>query len=200
MFGTNPSPPSRFEAGIFDVVTNRVTQVVTNNVSITNFVAQVVTVTNEVGVIRTNVVLSTEVIPQYVTVTNIHEQYTFTPKQVVSDTAQTAGNIGNLIVPGSGGLIAGIIAGLAAAWARLRSAKQTGAVLAQNIETLRVFLKTLPNGAKYDSVLTQFMQANQAESGVLNQVLTILQNNVSNSDAQNAVREIQNALAELNKP
>lgn len=199
-FGPNPSPPTKFEQTIYDVKTNVVQQVVIR----TNFVTQIVPVavfqTNSVGVLLTNYVTVSQVVPQYVTITNTTETYLLTPKaSTVADT-QVAGSVSNLMVPGSGGLVAGILAGLFTMWGKLRSSKQTGSALAQNIETMREFLKTLPNGSKYDLVLTTFMQAHQAEAGVLNQVLDILNNTVSNAQAQGSVKEIQNALADLSKP
>ena len=83
-------------------------------------------------------------------------------------------------------------------WARSSKNYSTAANTAQVVETLREFIKQLPNGTKYDSTLTQFMTQHQAEAGVVNQVLTILQNEVSNPDAKQAAVELVttiNALA-----
>lgn len=196
LFGANPAHPSKFEEGLFNVTTNVVQRVVTVTNSFTTY--SVILQTNIVGLVvtQTNVV----VVPEVVQITNYSEAYTLTPKPVVQDTANAAGTISNLVLPGSGGLVAGIIAGLATMWAKLRSSKQTGTTLAQNIETMREFIKTLPNGSQNDAAITQFLQKYQAESGVLNQVLSILKNEVSNKNALASVTEIQNALNSITQP
>jgi hypothetical protein len=190
LFGANPKAPTKFEQAIFDVVTNVVQRVVT----VTNTETRVAVVlhTNEVGVTvtQTNIVL----VPMIVQETNYSEAYTLTPKPQVRETAQAAGSVSNLILPGSGGLVAGILAGIATMWAKLRSSKNTSNALAQNIETMLEFIKTLPNGVAQNEAIKQFLQKYQADAGVLTKVLSILQKDVSNPEAQAGVIEIQTSL------
>lgn len=199
LFGANPAPPSKFEQAIFDIQTNRTQVIKTETNYVTVQVPTPVFHTNEVGVTVTNVAIVTQIIPTYLQVTNTHEVYTLTPKAATTDTVAVAGSIGNAVAPGIGGLIAGIAGGILTMWGKLRSSKQVGTTLAQNIQTMREFLKTIPNGAQYDNVLTQFMQQHQAEQGVLQQVLQILPK-LNYSGAQVAAQEIQAALTELNTP
>lgn len=174
--GRNPSPPTKLEQGIFNVQTNYVTEVSTN------VAPQVVAgVTNWV----TNVV--SQVMPQYT--------YTLGPGgQAIKDTGSA---IGNLF--GVGGLVSTGLAGLLGIWAKLRSSKNydTAANTAQIVETLRQFIKGLPNGAAYDTALTQFMMQHQSEAGVLAQVTQILAAEVSNPDAKVAAAEIVATLRSL---
>jgi hypothetical protein len=195
LIGANPKPPTKFEEGVFDIKTNVVTEVrtVTNHVQVPVEVFH----TNEVGVNVTNTI--PQVVPQYITVTNHTEQYLYTPKQIVTDTATTAGTIGNIVAPGIGGIVTGILGGVIAMWGKLRSTKQVGTTLAQNIQTIREFLKTIPNGDKYDTLITQFMQKHQAEQGVLQQVVGIL-GEIDRSDAKVAAQELQASLTALNHP
>lgn len=197
VIGKSPSAPGSVERRVFDVETNFVPRVVlqTNAVSVTNVVTEFRT--NEVGVIvtRTNELI----VPRYnlITVTQAVETYTLTPNAASIATAQSVGGVVNAFAPGIGTALGGALIGLLAAWGKLRSTKRVGTVLAQNIETVREFLKTLPNGAQYDSVITQVMQKHQVEAGVVNDVIAILERSVSNETAQGSVVEIRNALEAL---
>lgn len=174
--GRNPSPPTKLEQGIFTVTTNYVTEMQTN-------VATQVTagVTNWV----TNVV--SQIIPQY-------SYAKGSGGQAAQDTVTA---IGNLF--GVGGVAGTAVSGLLALWGYLRSSKNytTAANTAQVVETLRQFIKALPNGQAYDAALTQFMTQHQSEAGVIANVIQILGKEVSNPDAQVAAREVINSLRQL---
>lgn len=160
------SPPTAFERKFFDIQTNYVPIFVltTNTIQLTNTFIQFQT--NQIGqiVLHTNELI----IPVHslVTVTQIHEQYDLTVKDSTKTGASVAGAGANLVIPGSGGAVAGILIGLAGAWAKLRSSKKTNVALAQNVETALEFIETVPGGSKYTSAIKQFMQKDQAEQGV----------------------------------
>jgi hypothetical protein len=167
--GKNPRPPTTLESGIFNVTTNYAP-------SVTQYV------TNGVPVYVTNI------IPQY--------QYSATG-QGSQDIKGVAGTIGALF--GAGGIATTGVSTLLALWGYLRSSKnyQTAANTAQLVETMRVFIKGLPNGEAYDAALTQFMTQHQSEAGVLAQVTQILAREVSNPDAQVAADSVIATLRQL---
>lgn len=190
----NPKPLTSLERKFFNEETNYVPviHVVTNVVPLytTNFVT--VTQTNQIGqvVTHTNEVLNTVWQTNVATTYTTNEQYRVTPNGTATAITQVGGTVGNLF--GAGGLVTTALAGLFGVWASIRSSRRydTGAVLAQNVQQMRAFVQALPNGAAYDRALTNFMQAHQADAGVLNQVLTLIQNEVSNSDAQFAAQSV----------
>src|SRR5437899_134488 len=165
--GKNPKPPTALESGIFTVTTNYVTQYVTN---------------------ATGTTWITNIVPQY--------QYAATG-QGAQDAKAVAGTIGALF--GVGGLTTTAMSTLLALWGYLRSTKNyaTAANTAQLVETLRQFIKALPNGMAYDAALTQFMTQHQNEAGVLAQVTQILANDVSNPDAKIAAESVIARLRQL---
>jgi hypothetical protein len=205
LFSGCQTPPTNFEKRFMNVETNYVPQVhwqtntvpvyTTNLVTVlqTNIVAggppQVVTLTNEQRIVtfQTNVAL--------VTVTN--EQYRLTPNDTAKQIETIGGTVGNLF--GVGGVVSTALAGIFGAWASFRSSRryQTAATIAQNVQDIRSFIQKLPNGAAYDAALTKWIAAHQAEAGVTDQVLQLLQNEVSNQDAQYAAEQIRNTIAAL---
>jgi hypothetical protein len=193
------SPPSGVEGQFFEVQTNWVEKVTyhTNTVLVTNAVP--VNVTNEVGQV---VVVTNEVIlPKYelMTVTNFLETYQFTTSTNATASVSELGGIINTYAPGVGTLGGGIVIGLLALWGRLRSYKKTGTVLAQNIESIREFVKTLPDGDKYDQAIVEFIQDNQREAGTLDAVVRLLERYVSHPQAVASVAEIKALLESLKK-
>ena len=207
--GANPTPPTAFEKDLYNVQTNQVPLVAwhTNEVTLTNTVT--VTKTNEAGapITVTNTVVVTKEVP--VLVTNTVPAYTLTPNDTVKSIAQAAGSIGNAVLPGAGDAIALGLLALVGFWGHLRSYKAsktvatqtaTSAALAQEIETVREFIKTLPSGTKYDQVITGFLQDNQVSVGVAQQVLDLLRTEVSNPEAKVAAGELQNIIAAITKP
>lgn len=128
-------------------------------------------------------------------VTNFKPVYTYSPGPVVKDVQTGLG-----LIPGYGGLAGTAVGVIAALWGWVRSSKnyKTGANLAQSIETIREFVKQLPNGATYDSALTTWLQQHQADTGTVSDVLNLLSNDVSNPDAQIAAQQIREAIMALN--
>ena len=195
LFGSNPSPPSKTESALFNVQTNYVPVVVaqTNIIPVTVYRTNEVqqTVTNVQGVLetRTNVLVVPVTVYQtnVVASTNQQAQYNYSPGSGI-----TGVEGGLSAIPVYGTLASTALAGLAAIWGWLRSSKNrsTAANTMQVVETLRQFIKTLPNGTTYDNALMQWAQAHQAEAGVLNNVLNILQSEVSNPNAQFAAQSV----------
>lgn len=194
-FGTNPTPPTKLESSLFNVTTNYVPVVVmrTNVVPVTVYETNQVqmTVTNVQGVleVRTNVLVVpvTTYLTNTAPATNLQAQYNY------GTGAGLAGAEGVIsAVPVYGSLASTALAGLAAIWGWLRSSKnrQTAANTAQVVETMRQFIKALPNGTTYDNALMQWAQAHQAEGGVLTNMLSIIESEVSNPNAQFAAQSV----------
>lgn len=199
------SPPTNFEKRFLNVETNYVPQIkwqtntvpiyTTNTVTVlqTNNVPggppQVVTLTNEQRIVTwfTNVAV--------VTVTN--EYYKATPNDAAKAVENIGGTVGGLF--GVGGLVSTAIAGIFGAWASFRSSRryQTAATIAQNVQDIRAFIQKLPNGAAYDAALTKWIADHQAQAGVTDQVLALLEKEVNNQDAQFAADQIRNMIAAL---
>lgn len=123
--------------------------------------------------------------------------FVHTPNAETLGMIETAGAVTNVFAPGIGTLLAGMSAGVLAAWARMRSAKNAAPVLAQNIETMREFVKTLPDGQRYDRVLTEWMARHQANAGSTQAVMKLLREDVSNKEALGTVAELEESLAAL---
>lgn len=198
LFGSNPTPPTPTEARLFDITTNTTPQVVTQTNIVTS--VKVVTVTNEVGipVMTTNVFNTTNV----VTTTNQVPDYQYTPKPAIESTISAAGTASGPFTAGWGTIAAGALSLLYGAWAHLRSTKSTAtsSVLAQEIEAIRTFILTLPQGTKIDSAVTQFMQQHQVEAGVASQVLNLIKGFSSDSTVVGVAAQLQDAINALTAP
>lgn len=198
LVGTDPKAPSAFEQNLFTTVTNYVD--VVRSHTVTNFVEVPVYKTNEVG----QIVTATNIVPQYeiVTVTNTIPQYSNTTKPEVKESIAGAGGFINTFFPGAGSIISTGLVALLGAWAQLRSSKRksTAIALAQEIETVRQFIKTLPNGTNYDVAITKFLQDHQIEAGVIDQVLAVLGSHVNSDEAKGAVNFIDDAVKAASTP
>ncbi len=198
LLGDKPSPPSQAEAKAFDITTNFVPQIVTKT--------NVVTTTNIVNVpspfpfpvYSTNTVTSLNV----VTVTNQVEEYQYKPKPAVVETTTQLGTAVAPFTAGWGSIISGALVGLYGLWAHLRSTKKgdTALALTQEIEAVRDFILTLPQGSKIDSAVTQFMQQHQTESGVAQEVLNLIKGNTSDPTVVGVAAQLQAAINELTSP
>lgn len=208
LLGRNPSAPTKVESALYDTVTNYVT--------VTNQVQQAVPVwrTNEVQVTVTNQVAGQAPV---VVVTNVLERvvdhyltntvmvptnvpaYTETVGAGTKASVQAAGSALNMFVPGAGGIASSAVLALLGFWGYLRSSKlgDTSSALAQEIQTMRRFIQTLPNGQAYDSALVSFLQAHQAEAGVAQEVMSILESKLQNADAQVAAQEVMRTIQQL---
>jgi hypothetical protein len=195
--GRNPSPPTKLEQSLFDVKTNYVPVVVPVTEYRTNLQIVTATVTNLQGVTQTVTNFLTNVVTTVLLQTNQQPAYAYAQGAGAQNVKDVAGTIGGLF--GVGGLASTALGALLSVWGWARSSKnyQTASNTAQVVETLRQFIKQLPNGAAYDQALTTFMVQHQAEAGVLAQVVDILNKEVSNPDAQQASREIITALRAL---
>lgn len=184
-FGANPPAPTKFEEGLFNVQTN--------------FVPQVVYQTNVVD--KTNIVVTM--------VTNQVPAFTMTPGAGAQTVAQTAGSIGNAVLPGIGDAVSMGVLALVGLWGHLRSYKggktlatqqATSAALVQEVQTIRNFIKTIPSGAKYDTAITAWLQKHQVETGSATQVLQLIRDDVSDPHAQIAANEILSAVKAATTP
>lgn len=199
LIGNDPSPPGKMEQALFNVVTNYQTNtvfqtniaanVVTSEVFHTNEIGQVVTTTNTVTNYQTNTAWVTNVVPSYV----------MTPNDTAKTIAQTGGGLANVAAPGMGSMVSSGLLALLAIWGHLRSAKNKDVAvnLAQEVEAVREFIKTLPSGNNYDSAITQFLQTHQVEAGVIQQVLSIVDRSVSNPEAKAAAAEMSGVVQAL---
>lgn len=168
----NGAAPTKAEQQLFTVTTNYVTEVT--------------------PVTTTNVVTGQ---PQVVQVTNLVPQYNYTPGHVLKDVEG-----GVSVIPVYGSLASGALGILAGIWGWLRSSKSgtTATTLAQEIEAIRQFIQALPNGNTYDNALVQFLTQHQAETGTIQGILSMLENDVSNPDAKIAAQQIIAAINALN--
>lgn len=200
---THGSPPTKAEQAVFDVTTNYTPEIQVK----TNIIPVLVYRTNEIPVVhtigvnqyQTNIQLVTVPVTNYVQrtelVTNQVANYTYTPNATLTG---AQGIIS--AVPVYGGLAGTAFGLIASVWGWARSAKKgaTGASLAQGIETMREFVKQLPNGAAYDNALTTWLQQHQNETGTAQEVLALLKKSVNNEDAQVAADQVMKAIAALN--
>lgn len=176
--GENPKPPTSLEQSIFDVSPS------------TNFVQEISVVksTNDDGAVI--ITSTTNTVPKIGSKLKTSE--------VTSSTVTTISGVVNAFAPGVGTLLGAGLAGALAAWAKMRSQKNAAPVLAQNIETILEFIKTLPDGQKVHDIITQFLYDHQRETGAVNVIAGLINQYVSNPDAKSAAAEIQAAIAELN--
>jgi hypothetical protein len=197
------TPPTQFEQVIFTTKTNIVPKVTTveREVWETNEVVQVVARTNEVDqvILVTNTVQVPVPRIVKVTETNMVEVYEHAVRDEAKQDAQTIGGIVNTFAPGAGTAVTGILIGILGAWARMRSYKAAGTAMAQQIETIREFLLTLPDGGKYDEALVSFMKKYQRETGTVKTVVDLLDKYIDVPQAEVAAKEIKAAIDALNK-
>jgi len=198
MFGSNPTPPTPTEARLFDIATNITPQVVTQTNIVTS--VKVVTLTNEVGipVMTTNVFNTTNV----VTMTNQVAAYQYAPKPALESTVSAAGAASGPFTAGWGTIAASTLLFLYGVWGRLRSTKMTNtsAALTQEIEAIRAYILTLPQGTKIDSAVTQFMQQHQVEAGVTKEVLNLIKGYSGNATVSGVAAQLQSVIDTLTAP
>jgi hypothetical protein len=180
LFGANPVAPTTIEHYVYIVQTNYVPTPV--------LVTNTVTVTNVQGVVTNQPVVTT-------TITQV-PQYVLTTSPTTTATVQAGGTALNSVLPGVGSMVSMGVLALLGLWAQLRSSKNGNAAsaIAQEVETMREFIMTLPNGTKYDTAITSWLQSHQIETGTVSTVLGILANDISNPDAKAAVTEIQQTI------
>jgi hypothetical protein len=186
MFGSNPSAPTAVEHLVYVVQTNYVDATVLHT--------NVVTVTNAQNVVveQTNIVSAVVQVPAY----------TLTTSPTTVATVQASGTALNTFFPGIGSMASMGVLALLGLWAQLRGQKKsnTADAIAQEVETIREFIKTLPSGTKYDTAITSWLQAHQLATGTASQVLGILGSSINNAEAKGAVIEIKQAIDAASKP
>lgn len=200
LFGSkNGAPLSGAERPFFTTVTNYVLQPVWQTNTVNEIVQTIVPVTNTVGAVIFQTNLITVPVPTPMWITNVFEQYTHTPNETAQASAGVAGTIANLIIPGSGGAITTGILALLGIWGGWRSKKNkdTGIALSQEIETILEFVYSLPKGAAYHETIVRFLKDHQVEAGVAQEVLKILEKNISNKDAVAAMEGIRLAISTM---
>ncbi len=211
LVGCATTPPTAWEQAHYDIRTNYVpvVQVKTNVFEVSQTNTVVVYQTNKVTVpgvpepifqvvFKTNEIVNIAYQTNTVTTTNqLEAGYVYTPGAGAKVIQETGGAVGNLF--GVGGIVSTAIGALFSLWGYTRSRKSllTAANMAQSIETIREFVKSLPNGQTYDNELVNWLTQHQAEGGVLNNVLELLKSQVSNVDAKDAAQHIQSILAAL---
>ncbi len=124
------------------------------------------------------------------------ETYTFTPNANASTAATVAGNVAGMFGPW-GELVSLAVGGFFGLYGMLRSSRsnKTAAVLAQVIETGRRILEQTPQGQQAQQQWVQWMMKHQAETGVLQNVIGILNKSVDPAQA----RSVANQLIALSK-
>ncbi len=201
LHGCATRPPTKLEQGLFNIETNYQPMLVvkTNVITVTTVQTNVVPVTNTIGVIQYQTNLVPLLVYQTNTVisTNMQESYLYTKGEGAQRIQDAGGMIGNLF--GAGGVVTTGLGALFGLWGYLRSKKSlvTAANIAQTVETMREFVKQLPGGVQYDNELVNWMQAHQADAGVLNQVIALLQQQVSNPDARVAAQQVMDTIRAL---
>jgi len=128
------------------------------------------------------------------------EVYSYTLGPGARNVQEIGTAVGNLF--GVGGLVGTGLGALFSLWGWVRSSKkgQTAVTLAESIETMRMFIRQLPNGSVMDNELVNWMQAHQAETGVLNEVMALLSKYVDAGDAQAAAQQVQAVINSLQTP
>lgn len=167
--------PTKTEQKLFTVQTNYV--------PVTNLLVT----TNPDGTLSTNPVITQT------------EKYQYLPGKGEASITAIGTETGNVF--GVGGLVGTAIGVVFGAWRWIRSSKaaKVANTLAQEIELVREFVKNLPNGAAYDSELVNWLQQHQAEAGVLQSVLKILRDEISNAEAKGSASEVIEAIESLTK-
>lgn len=195
------APPTKLEQQLFTVQTNYipVVRVITNYQTETVTVTNIVPVTTTVGVTNytTNVVATLISTPTVSTQTVQQPSYTYSPNANAGQIQAAGGAVGSLF--GVGGLVGTALGGLFSLWGYLRSAKngQTAGVLAQEIETARQFMKQLPNGQAIDASFVSWLSQHQSQEGVVQQVIGLINNQVSNPEAQVAAQQLSALITSL---
>ena len=145
------------------------------------------------------------VTPQIVPVTNYFVEYDLKTKDSTKADVQVVGTAVNTFFPGVGGLVSTGATALLGLWGFLRGISNTkrstatSETLVQQVETIREFIKSLPEGAKYDTAITAWLQAHQVETGTSTQILDLLANVVDNPAAKVAAQELRNTIAVISK-
>lgn len=202
---TDNQPPSKIERYLYDIKTNFTERVVTK----TNFVDEVrpmiVRVTNEVNQIITTTNYVTVPVPVPITETQQVAHYALGDvKPSTSAGIQAGGSVANMAYPGLGGVISGLAIGLLGAWRKVRNSRQetndatdTGGVLVNNVQAIREFVRTLPNGSQYDAAIKQFLMDNHQSEDVAVDVADLIATQLDSKTARDGVADIRAILQSI---
>ena len=184
-----------------------VVQVVTNRVTVTNTVPQVIERTNVVFVtnelsgavsgyatrepVATNMVTAvvTNFVPVFMTnmvqvpVTNL------VARPEAEATIQAAGSVINTFAPGVGSIVALALGGLYHGYQQVRNRKVNEA-LVQGVETARAVLTTTPQGQAADAQFVKWLMEHQKEAGVFATVSQLVDQLSDNPAAKVTAQEI----------
>lgn len=203
IFAGCSTTPYNWESRFYDIQTN-VTPVViyqTNTVSRTNVIEAVVTKTNFVeatGAINLTMTPTREYTVTSDVEVTIKTNYLVDYIYTANTNAGTISAVGGAIAApfGLGGIVSTGLAGLFGIWGAVRSRRmgKVAAGLVQGIEVASEVLKTTPQGQEADAKLKAWLQTNQAKTGTLQNVLTLLSTVVDNSDAREVAAKIQSEI------
>jgi hypothetical protein len=110
------------------------------------------------------------------------------------------GTITNAILPGAGGLATEAVLGALAlvGWFYSAKNKSTAGSLTQVIEVAREVLKKQTNGAQLDAAFVSWIQKHQTDAGVIQNVATLIANNVDSPAAQGVATQLQSLITASN--
>jgi hypothetical protein len=197
------TPPNSFERVIFVTETNVVSQpvVVERTVWETNTVEQVQTITN----VADQVVYQTNFLQEFVpitvtfTETNRITNYTLVPKaETEADLAAVGGAI-NLLFPGLGIPLAGILVGFYRMWGKLRSAKTANTVLVTNFASVLEWIETLPGGTAEVDKLKAWLRKNQDKFGAQATIAEVMSKYMQHAQVKQGTEELKNLMNALSK-
>ncbi len=199
--GCGTTPPSAVESKFFDVTTNYtpVIKTLTNYVYFTNEVTTTVNRTNEFNlpVIVTVTNYEHVAVPMVLTYTNYVPAYEFHPNTNAAAVASTIGTITNTFLPGTGGIVTGILGGITTVFALIRSARKTkvAATVVQGLEVGRNLLREYAPEA--DLKYRTWLRDHQTALGVSGDVANILRLTLNKDAAAGASEAILGTVAQL---
>lgn len=172
-FGSDPSPPSKFEQAHYDIITNVQPLLVirTNVVSVTNQVVETLTLTNTLNEVVH--LFQTNYVPQFIalysTNTVQHETYSYRPNTNAEAITNGAAQLGQFSgVPGIGSIISIAGGALWGLWGTLRSSGRGKAlaVVSQSLATTQQVLAKTPQGARLNEELQAWLDQHHEVAGV----------------------------------
>lgn len=196
-FGSDPTPPSKFEQAHFDIVTNVQPVIVirTNTVTVTNTVIETLTVTNSLN--QTVVLFQTNLVPQVITVlaTNTveHETYTYKPNTNAAALTAGAASLGQFSgVPGIGTLISIGGTALWGLWGTLRSSGRGKAlaVASQSVATMQQVLAKTPQGQRVSEEMQAWLDQHHEVAGAATIINSFVDKYVDDGAARDAAHQI----------
>lgn len=206
LFGSDPTPPSKFEQAHYDIVTNVQPVIVirTNTVQVTNTVVETVQVTNSQN--QVVVLFETNQVPQIITVYNtntvLHESYEYHANSNAAALTAGAAKLGELSgIPGVGTMVSIAGGALWGLWGTLRSSGRGKAlgVLSQSLATAQQVIAKTPQGQRVNEELQAWLDQHHEVSGAAGIIDTFVDKYVDDPNARANAHAIL-ALANTPKP